>query len=414
MKKYDSHLNCVVTLTEKLALKQAQKAGREIQAGHYRGPLHGIPWGVKDLFATKDYPTSWGVRAFKDRMIDMDATVIKRLNDAGAVLVAKLSPGELATGDKWYGGQTRNPWNPGSGSGGSSAGPASAVSAGLVGFSIGTETNGSLIGPAMVCGVTGLRPSFGRVSRFGVMNVAWSYDKIGPMCRSVEDCAIVFNEICGPDAMDHSVQDVPFGWEPKLSDITKFRVGYIKDLFDITPPNQQIAQIIRAHKDALDKLSRMGVKIVPVRNIPNTYLKDLIQTSSLGMMAEAAAAHDNLPISDETVLFKHSDWAKRFRRARYIPAVEYIQANRARTLLIQEINKVFEHIDVLLGRITLSGLQSNITGHPELVIPHGLNAGGLPNGVIFTGRLFGESDLLNLVHAYQTATSFHKRHPQFP
>ncbi len=410
LKRYDPLLKCVVTLTEDLALEQAARADREIASGNYRGPLHGIPWGVKDLFATKGIPTTWGLERYKNRVIDTDATVVKRLEAAGAVLIAKLSLGELATGDRWYGGMTRNPWNHKRGSGGSSAGSASAVAAGLVGFSIGTETNESLVGPAMVCGVNGLRPTFGRVSRYGVMTTSWSYDKIGPMCRSAEDCAIVLDAICGPDDIDHSVIDLPFNWDPHIN-MKTLRVGYIKDLFDLTPENEWVASILAVHKEALKRIEVMGANIIEIKNTNHEYLATLIQVSSLGMMVEAAAAHEGLALNMREKVFGYSDWAKRFRWARYVPAIDYVQANRARSLLIEEADEIFQRVDVLIGRVTLSALQSNITGHPELVIPHGLDKNDMPVGIILTGKLFGESALIKLAHTYQMKTGYHQIHP---
>ena len=413
LQRYDPLLKCVVTLTADLALEQARRADKEIAAGIYRGPLHGIPWGVKDLFATKGIPTTWGLGCFKNRIIDLDATVVKKLEDAGAVLIAKLSSGELATGDRWFGGQTRNPWHPDKGSGGSSAGPASAVAAGLVGFAIGTETNQSLIGPAMACGTCGLRPTFGRVSRYGAMTVSWSYDKIGPMCRSAEDCAIVLDAVRGPDGMDRTVVDRPFHWDANR-DIKKLCVGYVKSLFDARPQNEWMAGIISAHKQVLDAVAKTGASIVEIKENDHDELKRLTRLSSLGMMVEAAAAHEGLSLGENKKIFRHSDWPRRFRRARYVPAVDFIQANRARSLLIQLVDNLLQGVDVLIGRLTLSSMQSNLTGHPELTIPHGFDKNNMPVGVILTGRLFGESDLIALAHAYQQTTGYHRQHPNLP
>lgn len=410
LKKHDPGLNCVVNLTEELALKQARRADQEIKSGKYKGPLHGIPWGVKDIFATRDYPTTWGAEPYKDRVLDFEATVVRRLEEAGAVLVAKLALGELATGDKWYGGRTRNPWKPSQGSGGSSAGSACAVAAGLVGFSIGTETNESLVGPAMVCGVSGLRPTFGRVSRYGVMTVSWSYDKIGPMCRGAEDCALVFNAIYGPDNLDRSVLDMPFSWDADIKP-SNIRIGYIKQILNLKPENKFAAAVLKAHRDAFKKLDALGFKMVEIKDVPFDYLDKLIKSSSFGLLVEAAAAHDELTLSNQDEMLKHSNWEDRFIGARYVPAVEYIQANRARTLLIEEIDRIFDGVDVVLGRIVLSAIQSNITGHPELVIPHGLNSAGTPNSIILTGKLFGETELLSVAHKYQAATNYHELHP---
>lgn len=410
LKRYDPLLKCVVTITEDLAMEQADRADREIASGNYRGPLHGIPWGVKDLFATKGIPTTWGLELYKNRVIDTDATVVKKLETAGAVLIAKLSLGELASGDRWYGGRTRNPWNRHRGSGGSSAGSASAVAAGLVGFSIGTETNESLVGPAMLCGVNGLRPTFGRVSRYGAMTVSWSFDKIGPMCRSAEDCAVVLDAIGGPDCFDHSVADMPFNWDPS-SDMKKLRIGYIKEIFDLVPKNNWIAQILASHKTALNNLKAMGADIIEIKDVKHEYIRQLTQISSLGMMVEAAAAHEELTFGNSINEFRYSDWPRRFRSARYVPAVDFIQANRARTLLIHEVEKIFRRVDVLIGRIVPSALQSNITGHPELVIPHGLNKDKMPLSIILTGKLFGEAEMLSLAHYYQMETGYHQIHP---
>ncbi|MBA2301573.1 MAG: amidase, partial [Acidobacteria bacterium] len=234
LRKHGPRLNCVVTLTEELALTQAAAADREIEAGKYRGPLHGIPWGAKDLFATKGIPTTFGAGPFRAQVIDQDATIVERLRDAGAVLVAKLAMGALAQGDRWFGGQTHSPWNPEQGSSGSSAGPGSATAAGLVAFAIGTETRGSIISPSAVNGVVGLRPTYGRVSRHGAMALSWTMDKIGPMCRSVEDCALVFNAIYGPDGHDDTVVDAPFAWNPDVP-LAKLRIGYVKTEFEAQP-----------------------------------------------------------------------------------------------------------------------------------------------------------------------------------
>lgn len=403
LKKYNPLLECVISFTEDLAMKQAQKADQEIKAGKYRGLLHGIPWGVKDLFATKDYKTTWGASLYKNQLIDMNATVVKKLEHAGAVLVAKLSTGELATGDKWYGGQTRNPWKPEWGSGGSSAGPASATAAGLVGFSIGTETTDSLVGPARVCGATALRPSFGRVSRHGVMTVSWSFDKIGPICRSVEDCAVVFNTIAGPDNIDHSVIDLPFNWDHSI-DITKLRIGFVESYLNAKPRDEWHGFRLDSYKKALKRLDAMGMNLIPIE-------KPSSQWSKFGMIliTEAAAAHDELTLSKRDELLKNSPWAKTFRMCRFIPAVEYIQANRARTLLIQESDKIFDKVDLILGRFISF---ANLLGFPEVVIPNGLNKHGTPNSISFTGRLFGEEQILALANDYQNKTRFHLKHPK--
>src|SRR5499427_743772 len=255
LKKYGPKLLCVVTLTEDTAMKQAEGADDDLKRGKYRGPLHGIPWGAKDLFATKGIKTTWGAEPYRDQVIDYDATVVERLREAGAVLVAKLSMGALAQGARWFAGVTRNPWNPNedrNGSSGSSAGPASATAAGLVGFSIGTETLGSIVSPSSTCGVTGLRPTYGRVSRYGAMGLSWTMDKIGPICRGVEDCALVLEAIYGPDNRDITVEDVPFNWNPDRP-LSQMRIGYIQGEFEDGNDERKAM-----YKAALDSLRGAG------------------------------------------------------------------------------------------------------------------------------------------------------------
>jgi len=403
LKNYDAALKCVVTLTEELALKQARQADQEIKAGKYRGLLHGIPWGVKDIFSTKGYRTTWGASIYQDQVFAEDATVVKRLEEAGAVLLAKLSVGELATGDRWFGGQTRNPWNPEGPSGGSSAGPAAATAAGLVAFAIGTETTASLVGPARVCGATALRPSFGRVSRNGVMTVSWSFDKVGPIGRTAEDCAVIFNAIHGRDNIDHSVLDVPFNWD-HTCDISKLRVGFVESYLTMKPKDVAQGFMLDSYKDAFERLKRMGMELVPLEKPSEQWNK-----FGLILVTEAAAAHDELTLSGKDKLLTNSPWASTFRRCRFIPAVEYIQANRARTLRIQEVDKLFDKVDVLLGSFINF---ANLVGLPEVVIPYGFNKYGTPNYISFTGRLFGEEEILSLACAVQEATDYHLQHPK--
>ncbi len=403
LKEYDPILRCVVTLTEDLAFKQAWRADKEIAEGRYRGPLHGIPWGVKDLFAVKGAKTTWGAAPFKDQVIDMDAAVVKRLEEAGAVLVAKLSLGALAQGDVWFGGKTRSPWNPTMGSSGSSAGPASAVAAGLVGFAIGTETRGSIISPAKRCGVSALRPTFGRISRHGAMALSWSMDKIGPMCRSAEDCAVVFNAIHGPDNKDLSVIDAPFNWDPDV-EVARLRVGYSRSFYEKTPRNERERLGVHSYRDAVDVLRSLGVTLRPVE-IPRFDYKimDFI------LCTEAAAAFDEFTRSNRDDLLENSRWPRMFRLHRFVPAVEYIQANRARTLLMMEVDRLFDKTDVFLGGEV--GL-TNLTGHPEVVIPNGFRKDGTPYGISFTGGLFREAELLALAHRCQLATGHHLKRPR--
>ncbi|MBN2266065.1 MAG: amidase [Candidatus Aminicenantes bacterium] len=417
LKKYDPVLHCVVTLTEDLALEQAARADREMAAGKRRGPLHGIPWGSKDLLAVKGYRTTFGASPYRDQMIDRDATVYERLRDAGAVLVAKLTLGALAQGDRWFGGQTKSPWDPADarqGSSGSSAGPASAVAAGLVPFAIGSETRGSIISPASRCGVTGLRPSFGRVSRYGAMTLSWTMDKIGPLCRTAEDCAVVLQSIGGPDGRDNTVLDVPFAWDAGR-DVRRLRVGCLRtdierDIPD-DPKNPERTRRMREGqalaKASLDTLRGLGVEPVPVE-LPKlgSGPMDFLLTT------EAAAAFDDLVRSDRLDLMsdepERSAWVGSFRLHEFVPAVQYIQANRARYRLMEAYHEFFEDLDVLVG----SALgPTNLTGHPELALPQGFDSRGQPASLRLTGRLFGESDILLLAHAFQGRTDFHLRRP---
>ncbi len=412
LKKYGPLLECVITLTEDLAMEQAKKADEEIAAGNYRGPLHGIPWGAKDLLSTKGIKTTWGAAPYKDQEIDTDATVVKRLEEAGAVLVAKLSMGALAMGDVWFGGRTNNPWNIEQGSSGSSAGSAAATSAGLVGFAIGTETQGSIISPASRCGVTGLRPTFGRVSRYGAMALSWSMDKIGPLCRTVEDCALVFQAIFGPDDKDLTVVDLPFNWDPQM-DLKTIRIGYLKSAFDRKPRegkgNERDKRTIEENKKALDVLRSLGIELIPF-DLPDFSTRII----SFILTTEAAAAFDELTRShrdDLLVRQTGSAWPNSFRRARFVPAVEYIQANRARVLLMQKMAEKMEGIDVFIApRGTTTGL-TNLTGHPAVVVPSGFRENGTPTAIIFIGNLFAEAKTLRIAKAFQDATGFHLEHP---
>ena len=455
LKRYDPTLKFVITLTEERAKAKAKEADREIAAGKYRGPLHGIPWGAKDLLAVKGYRTTWGAGGFENQTIDEDATVVKRLDDAGAVLVAKLTLGALAQGDRWFGGMTRNPWNTQQGSSGSSAGSASATAAGCVGFAIGSETLGSISSPSTRCGTTGLRPTFGMVPRTGAMALSWTMDKLGPICRAVEDCAIVFHAIYGPDGHDHTVKNAPFQWDGNL-DWRKLRVGYLKSDFEIAPPPQEppkeekeltpeekkrreddrVARergLARRKYDkqfddaALDKLRSMGINLIPLElpKLPYQSLRPIL-------LAEAAAAFDDLTRSGRDKLLteqKPNDWPNTFRTARFIPAVEYIQANRARTVAMNEVNKVFSQVDVIVAPTGSTQLVvTNFTGHPAIILPNGLRGDdapkpivrdgelqpggpGTPTSITFLGQIFGEAKMLALAKAYQDATGFHLKHP---
>lgn len=418
LKKYDPVLHCVVTLTEDLALKQAAQADREIASGRYRGLLHGVPWGAKDLLAVKGYRTTFGASPYKDQVIDRNATVYERLTAAGAVLVAKLTLGALAMGDRWFGGMTRSPWDPANaeqGSSGSSAGPAASVAAGLVPFAIGTETRGSIISPSSRCGVTGLRPSFGRVSRYGAMTLSWTMDKIGPLCRTAEDCAVVLDAIRGPDGRDNTVLDLPFAWDSRR-DVRKLRAGYLKaDLEREIPDDPKNPERVRRMKEAqafakasLETIRGLGVDPAPVE-LPKmgSGPMDFLLTT------EGAAAFDDLVRGGKLDLMsaepERSAWVGSFRLHEFVPAVEYIQANRARYRLMEAYRDFFKDLDVLIG----SALgPTNLTGHPEIALPQGFDSKGQPSALRLTGKLFGESDLLLLAHAFQRKTDFHLRRPK--
>ncbi len=419
LKTFDPQLHCVITLTEERAMEQARRADRELAEGIWRGPLHGIPWGAKDLLAVRGYPTTWGAKPFEDQVIDEDATVVRKLDDAGAVLVAKLTLGALAWGDIWYGGMTRNPWNTEQGSSGSSAGPGSATAAGLVGFSIGSETWGSIVSPSTRCGVTGLRPTFGRVSRHGAMALSWSMDKLGPMCRSVEDCALVFGAIQGADGLDLSAVERPFVWDAEF-DVKRLRVGYLASAFDRElefgddDSEEDRARALEwkaADLQTLEVLRSLGIEMTPIE------LPDLpVNALSFILSAEAGAAFDDLTRSgrDDLLVRQIEDaWPNVFRQARTIPAVEYIQANRVRTLLMREMERILGGVDCWMAP-SFGGdnlLLTNLTGHPAVVVPNGFATDGTPTSVTFNGRLFGESEILALARAYQDATGFHQRHP---
>ncbi|MBU1100426.1 MAG: amidase [Bacteroidetes bacterium] len=404
LKNYDRQLHCVITFTEELALKQARRADEEIAAGKYKGLLHGIPYGVKDLLAVEGYKTTWGAMPYNTQVINETAVVVEKLEEAGAVLIAKLTLGALAWGDVWYNGKTRNPWNIEQGSSGSSAGPSSATSAGLVAFSIGSETWGSIVSPSTRCGNTGLRPTYGRVSRTGAMALSWTMDKLGPICRSVEDAAIVFNAIKGLDNIDQTLVDVPFQYNADKN-IKQIKVGYVKQFFEEDSPNKKF------DNETLEVLKRLGVELVPIE------LPDLpVEAISFILSAEAAAAFDELTRSNEDDLMVRqikNAWPNVFRSSRFIPAVEYIQANRLRYAVIQEMKKIFDKVDLYVvpsfgGN---NNLLTNLTGHPCVVLPNGFDEEGSPVSISFIGNLFDEGNLLAFAKKYQDATDFHKQYP---
>ena len=451
LKRYGPKLNCVVTLTEDLALAQAAQADREIKAGKYKGPLHGIPWGAKDLFATKGVPTTWGAGPFQNQVFDYDATVVERLTAAGAVLVAKLSMGALAQGDNWFRGRTNNPWNLERGSSGSSAGPGSATAGGLVVFGIGTETRGSIISPSAENGVTGLRPTYGRVSRFGAMALSWTMDKIGPMCRSVEDCAIVFNAIYGPDGRDDTTADAPFVWNPDVS-LSKLKIAYVKNEFDPPPPGagreggggapagapggtgaapgaaaggaaggrgrgaltpeeqQRLREArLKVFNEVLDVYRKAGANLEPVE-IP---LNITTISNNIGFIltTEGAAAFDDLTRSKDINDPSLGAWPNAFRTHRFVPAVEYIRAQRARTLLIREMEKFMSQYDVFLSPTNSATLPvTNLTGHPAISLKAGF-IDNRPIELMVTGRLYDEATIMRVALAYERGTEWHKKNP---
>ena len=405
LKKYNPQINCVVTFTEELAMSQARRADAEIAGGKYRGPLQGIPFGVKDLLSVKGYPTTWGAAPYKDQMLSETATVVDQLEKAGAVLVAKLSMGELAIDDIWFGGTTHNPWDLEQGSSGSSAGSASAVSAGLLPFAIGSETWGSIVSPATRCGVTGLRPTYGRVSRYGAMALSWTMDKLGPICRNASDCALVFEVISQKDVRDPAQYDLPFNFPPAI-DLKKLRVGYLKTAFLLDTINRQ------TNMASLEMLRKMGYELVAVE-MP----KDLpIKALSIILEAEAAAAFDEITRNGKVDMLARKEkgyWPDIFRRARFIPAVEYIQANRFRTQLVTEMNKLFDNVDLIVSPSMddAQSLITNLTGNPCVVVPNGLYDGKHPGSISFIGKLFDDATVLAFAKAFQEVTSFDEMHP---
>ena len=407
LKKWGDTLESVITLTEELAMREAKQADDEIKKGVYRGPLHGIPYGLKDLFAVKNYKTTWGSTPYMDQVIDENAFVYTKLKEAGAVHCAKLSLGALAYNNKWFKGETKNPWNLQQGSSGSSAGSAASVVAGLLPFTIGTETLGSIVSPSTRCGATGLRPTFGTVSRSGAMVLCWSLDKIGPICRSAEDDAIVYYYIKGTDGKDVSAVDHAFNYNQK-ADVRKLRVAYIENYFN------------RLSKDALEwkvleDFKSMGVNVQPVQFADSLmYPANLI---SLILNAEAAAAFDELTRTNRDDLIERQDrdfWPNSFRASRMIPAVEYINANRYRSELCQKMNDFMKNYDVVITP-TFMGSQlaiTNLTGHPVVCMPMGFNQRGLPVSITLIGNLYDEANILAAAKAYQDRTDHHTKHPQ--
>jgi Asp-tRNA(Asn)/Glu-tRNA(Gln) amidotransferase A subunit family amidase len=408
LKKFGDTLHCVISITEDIAMREAAEADKEISAGNYRGILHGIPYGLKDLFAVKGTKTTWGAEPYKDQEIDNNSYVYTKLKEAGAVLIVKLSMGALAMDDYWFEGQTKNPWNMLEGSSGSSAGSASATVAGLVPFAIGTETYGSIISPSTVCGATGLRPTFGSISRSGAMTLSWSLDKAGPICRSAEDAAIVFNYLHGTDGKDAAAVNMPFNYKEKV-DLSKMKIAYAKNYF-----NKK--DTLGNENNVLDVFRRAGATLIPV-NFPDSgvYNFDMI---GIVIGAESAAAFDGFTrtgVDDKMPRQGKGEWPNYFRAARFIPAVEYINANRHRYALLQEVNEVIEKYDVIICP-TWVGNQAaitNLTGHPAISIPTGFNKEKTPTSITLVGNLYDEATLLEVAKIYQDATEWNKMHPEY-
>lgn len=444
--KYNEKLNCVVTFLDDVALAQARQADSELAAGKYKGLLHGIPWGAKDIIAVKGYKTTWGSGAYKDQMLDEEASLVEMLRDAGAVLLAKLATGELAQGDQWFGGQTKNPWNTEQGSSGSSAGPASATAAGLVAFGVGSETSGSILSPSARCGVTGLRPTFGRISRYGVMALSWTQDRMGPLCRYAEDCAIVMSAIARPDGRDLSVSEIPFNWNAHL-DVRKLRVGYLEGAFEET--RDPVAK--KAEEQSLDQVKALGLKLVPVK-VPEW----TIDVSSIGV--ESGVFFDDLIRSGRDKQMTNPGRANSFRSSRVIPAVEYLQGQRARSMMMMKLAEATADVDVYLAPANQGGggggagrgrgaaapvatadgapaappagggrgrgggganrsvvgrhfSMANLACYPALNVVNGFTETGTPLNITFYARPFGEAELLAFGKAYQDASGFHLKHP---
>ncbi len=407
LKKYGDTLQCVISLTENIAFEQAMQADKEIAAGNYRGPLHGIPYGLKDLFSVKGTKTTWGAEPYKDQTIDEDAYVYTKLKEAGAVLIAKFTLGALAQGDYWYAGRTKNPWNIKFGSSGSSAGSTSATVAGLVPFAIGTETLGSIISPSTTCGATGLRPTFGSISRSGAMALSWSMDKAGPICRSAEDAAVVFNYLHGTDSKDASAVNMPFNYSGK-TDLSKLKIAYAKNYFSRK-------DTMGNEKAVLDAFRKAGAQLIPV-DFPDSGIYNFNMTGII-LNAEAGAAFDELTrtnLDDKLTRQTRGDWPNTFRASRFIPAVDYINANRHRYLLMKKMDEFMSQYDVVICP-TFVGSQlriTNLTGHPAICMPTGFNKNNLPTSITLLAKLYEEATLLAVAKAYQNITQWNKMHPE--
>lgn len=432
--RLNAKLNCVVTFLDDVAHAQAKQADAEIAAGKYKGPLHGIPWGAKDIIAVKGYKTTWGSGAFQEQTIDEDASVIELVREAGAVLIAKVTTGELAGGDVWFGGRTNNPWKLDQGSSGSSAGPCSATAGGCIAFGIGSETSGSILGPSARCGVTGLRPTFGWSSRYGVMTLSWAQDRLGPLCRSVEDTAIVMQAIAKPDGRDMSVMDIPFNWNANL-DVKKLRVGYLKEAFDDTKGRSPEA--VKNEQATLEKLAALGHKLIPI-TAPDDRFGDTLAIGETRV--EAAAFFDDLIRSGRNKLLTTKTRTVQFGAARFIPGVEFLQSMRVRSMMMQVLAEATAGVDVYLspggggggagggrgGAGAAAGgpppdlprtagsrhtQMANLACYPAMALPNGFAADGTPTSITFLAQPFREAALLAVAKNYQDATDFHLKHP---
>ena len=435
LKRYNPKFNNVVTFTDDLALKEARRADMEIRSGQYRGPLHGLPWGAKDILAVRGYPTTWGSNAFKDQVTEYEATVVKLLREAGAVLIAKLTTGELAGGDRWFGGRTRNPWNSTMGSSGSSAGPASATVAGCVAFAIGTETSGSILSPSVACGASGLRPTYGRVSRFGAMTLRWTGDRLGPICRHVEDCAIVFKTIARPDDQDASVLDVPFNWDAEL-DVSQFRVAYFQDAFE--DDDNKGADWLANDQRSLDQLRSMGIALTAM-DVP---LRDFSTEGLRPLSAESSAAFDDFLRSGRETELGRPGRGTGWRVNQTVPAVAYLRAQQVRGIMMRRLDDALGDFDVYVvpygdararlaetppgeggggggggaapSRRSATSQFFQLANHaclPAVAVRNGFGEDGLPTGIVFVGKPFSETKVLSLAKAYQDETGFHRRVP---
>ena len=411
IKNFKDTLSSVVTVTEELALKQAQQADEEIGQGRYRGPLHGIPYGIKDLFAVPGYKTTWGAAPYQNQILDEKAEVVRKLEGAGAVLVAKLTSGELARGDVWFGGKTKNPWDLKQGASGSSSGSASSTSAGLVAFSIGTETLGSILDPSTRCGATGLRPSFGAVSRAGAMTLAWSMDKAGPICRSAQDCAIVFEIIRGENPeveKDRAVVDYHFNFNPP-DNLRGYKIGYTKKLFDVDTTSEG-----SNNSETIKKLAELGADLKEVtlpEQVPYDVFDIILRAEAGAFFDELVRSHKDRELSEQNPKSR----ANSLRQSRFIPAAEYLQANRYRKELIEKFNAMIREYDfvVVPANGKNQSLLTNLTGHPAISIPTGWDKKGHPTSVIMIGNLYDEAPILEAAYIIQQATDFEDKHPLY-